>query len=207
MKTVSPFYIKQEFLSPMMCEEIVDNLEFTIPDVDKDENPLHTFRYHELNQDAIFERMTPIIDEMERRFGFEYKGMTQMQFEWFPQGCIGEEVHCENSEYLRKKWLKTKERDFTVVIFLSDYRDKTPFDGDFEVYGGKLEFPQHGFGLNPERGTMVIFPSGPHFINATNEIIAGDSFIAKFHIAAKHPYLYDPAIFPGDYISWLQEFA
>jgi len=207
MDTLSPFFIKQEFLSPLLCEEIVDNLNFTIPDVDKDENPIHTFRYHELNQEAVFERLDPVIDELEKHYGFDYKGTEQMKFEWFPQGCIGEPVHCENSQYLRKKWLRTKERDFTAVLFLSDYRENTPFDGDFEVYGGKLEFPQHSFGFQPERGTLVVFPSGPHFINATNEILAGDLFTVKFHIAAKMPYLYDPSVFPGDYKTWLQEFA
>jgi hypothetical protein len=132
-----------------------------------------------------------------------YKGTERMQFEWYPEGCTSEFV-CENSEFLRQKWLRTKARDFTCILFLSDYQEKIPFEQEFEVYGGKLEFVQHKFGFNPKRGTLIVFPSDPHFINITTPILAGDLFQVRIQIAAKSPYLYNPQDFPGNYTTWFK---
>lgn len=126
-----------------------------------------------------------------------------MNFEWFPEESKGDFI-CENSEYLRHKWLRTRQRDLTGIIFLSDYQESLPFEQDYEVYGGKLEFVQHHFSFQPKRGTLIIFPSDPHFINITSKIIAGDLFQVRFHIAATQSYLYNPTVFPGDYSSWFK---
>jgi hypothetical protein len=96
-------------------------------------------------------------------------------------------------------------RDFTGVIFLSDYQEQVPFDDEYEVFGGKLEFYSHKFGFNPQRGTLIIFPSDPHFINATSPIQAGDLFQIRFHITCTQPYLYNPKNFPGNYTTWFNE--
>ena len=90
-------------------------------------------------------------------------------------------------------------------MFLSDYSENYPFDSDYEVYGGKLEFPQHDFGFNPERGTLIMYPSGPHFINAFSEVLAGDLFAARFHFGTHMPFLYNPEEFPGDYTNWFSD--
>jgi hypothetical protein len=92
-------------------------------------------------------------------------------------------------------------------LFLTDYNDKPPFDEDYEVFGGKLEFPQHQFGFNPQRGTLIAFPSEPHFINMVSSILVGSLYLTKFHIATKSPLLYDPNKFPGNYNTWLREFV
>ena len=47
-----------------------------------------------------------------------------------------------------------------------------------------------------------MFPSSPHFINATTDVTYGDLFQARFHISAQAPYLYDPKEFPGTYTDW-----
>ena len=203
----SPFFVVQEFLSPLQCEDIVDMLEMYVPDVNTNDDPIKTIKHHNLSEKIIFERFEDHIDNIEQRYDIEYRGTEKMSFEWYPEGCDGEAPHCENSNYVRKKWLKTKDNDFTAVLFLSDYQTKVPFDSDYEVYGGKLEFPQHNFGFNPERGTLVIFPSGPHFLNNTTEILAGDLYQVRFHFASVKPFLYDPNNFPGDYREWLREFA
>ena len=203
----SPFFVVPEFLSPLLCEEIVDSLKLTVPEYDKDDNPLASFRHHDVSEEAIYERIVPLIPEIEKHYNIEYHSSERVRFEWFPDGCSGEKLHCENSNYVRKKWLRVRNRDLSVVIALCDFQSTIPFDGDFEVYGGKLEFPQHRFGLNPQRGTLIIFPSGPHFINCTTEILAGDLYRARFHIAAQKPFLYNPTDFPGNFTSWLREFA
>lgn len=207
MKVHSPFFVRQEFVSPLVCEEIVDNLNLTVPDTDKDDHPIKTQRFNTLIEEYLFDRIQDLVPEIETHFNIQYRGTERMTFEWYAEGCSGEQPHCENSSFVRQKWLRTKDRDLTGILFLSDYHDKTPFDGEFEVYGGKLEFPQHHFGFSPQRGTLIIFPSGPHFINSTTEILAGDLLQVKFHIAASNIYLYNPSDFPGNFQSWLQEFV
>jgi len=207
MASKSPFLIKQEFISPLHCEDLVDMLDLTVPDVDTEGHPLKTIRMHDRAEEIIFNRIEQLIPEFEEYYRVDYRGTEPMVFEWYTDECKGYSPHCENSNYIGKKWLKTKDRDFTGVLFLSDYQEQIPFDSDFEVYGGKLEFAQHQFGFNPQRGTLVLFPSDPHFINNTTEILVGDLYQVRFHIATEKQFLYDPTCFPGDYTSWLQEFA
>ena len=75
------------------------------------------------------------------------------------------------------------------------------------MYGGKLEFPQWGFGFNPQRGTMIVFPSGPHFINATTKVLVGELYQVKIQMTAQVPLLFNPAEYPGDYKQWFREFT
>lgn len=206
-KTKSPFFIKQEFLSPLLCEEIVDYLDFYYPDFDPDGIPIKTMKGHEKCEEIVFHRFQPLIPKIEKWYNVEYRGTEPMMFEWFSQACEGEKPHCENSNYINKKWVKVRDRDLTCVVFLSDYQEKTPFDSDFEVRGGKLEFIQHQFGFNPQRGTLIVFPSGPHFINNTALIEAGDLYQIRFHVATTKPYKHNPVLFPGDYTNWFLDIA
>lgn len=199
----SPFKIYRQFLSPKYCEFITDTIAFTDPDVDKDGKPLRMFKHNEDAEDLIHDRLLLLVPELEKYYGIEYKGTEEIMIEWFSDGVTGK-PQCENSQYLRKKWVRTLSRDLSAVLFLSDHQDTPNFDSDYEVYGGKLEFPQHGFGFNPERGTLIVYPSVPHFINATAEVKAGELYQARIHIAAKAPFLYDPSQFPGDYKTWFK---
>lgn len=199
----SPFLVIENFLSPKNCEVIVDSLGFYSPDVDSEGDPLKMFRYNEKAEELIFDRLKPIIPQVMAYYDTEYQGTEQIIFEYLAEGTTSEPV-CENSNYIRKKWVRTKNRDITGMLFLSDYNENAPFDNEYEVYGGKLEFPQHGFGFNPQRGTLVFYPSGPHFINANAAVVAGDLYQARIHIASLMPYLYNPALFPGDYRSWFK---
>lgn len=200
----SPFLVLQGFLSPKQCESIVDDLGFYTPDTDHKGDPIKMFRHHDNSQEVIYNRLQHVISPIMEYYSADYKGTEQIIFEYLAQETISDPI-CENSNFLRKKWVKTKDRDFTGVLFLCDYNENPPFDSDYEVYGGKLEFPQHGFGFNPQRGTLIIYPSGPHFINANAKVIAGDLVQARVHVATKLPYLYDPTEFPGDYRTWFRD--
>lgn len=204
MTTKSPFYIVKEFLSPYLCEEIIDIANFNVPDVDKEGNPIKSSKTNERASGIIYERLLRILPDIQTYYNFVYKGTEEMELEWFPELSKGEFL-CGNSRYLRGKWLRTKQRDFTGIIFLNEYQDRLPFEQDFEVYGGKLEFVQHRFGFNPQRGTLVMFPADPHFINITTEILAGDLFQVRFHVAAHGPFLYMPNQFPGNYTTWFKD--
>lgn len=200
----SPFLIFEDFLTPKQCEQIVDDLDFYSPDTNQDGKPIKSYKFKESCQQLIFNRFQPLIDNIVQYYETQYRGTEQITFEYFAQGTAGQPL-CENSDYLRKKWVRTKNHDLTGVVFLCDYNENVPYDGEYEVYGGKLEFPQHGFGFNPQRGTLIMYPSGPHFINATNDIICGDLVQARIHVATKTPFLYNPAKFPGNYKSWFQQ--
>lgn len=199
----SPFKIYRNFLSPKLCERYCDKIAFTEPDVDEDDYPVRMFKHDAEVEENIFDRLQLIIPELEAHYTLQYKGTEEIMVEWYSHGVRGK-TQCENSHYLKKKWVRTASRDLTGVLFMSDFNDSDSFDSDYEVYGGKLEFPQHNFGFNPERGTLVVYPSCPHFINATADIKAGELYQARIHIAATTPFLYDPKQFPGDYTSWFQ---
>lgn len=200
----SPFLILPEFVSPLMAEEIVDQLDFLVPDTNRSGKPLSSVKSNDEYEEVLYSELMQVKSSIERHFCVEHQATSQTMFEWYPAGSQGK-IHAENSEYLHKKWVRVRDRDLTGVVFLSDYNDRADFDDQYEVYGGKLEFPQHGFGFNPQRGTLVIFPSVPHFINTITPIQAGSLHIARFHIKTKVPFLYDPSLFPGDFKSWFTD--
>jgi hypothetical protein len=185
----------------MMCEDLVDSCEFNDPNRDIEGKAVKTVKTCESGEQMLFERLQMLIPELQTHYQLKYKGTERMSFEWFPENSVGQFM-CENSEYLRSKWLRTRNRDLTAILFLSDYQEQTPFEQEFEVYGGKLEFVQHKFGFNPQRGTLVIFPSDPHFINITTTVMAGDLYQVRIQLAAQTPYLYNPQDFLGNYTTW-----
>lgn len=199
----SPFYVVENFLSIKLCEQFVDAYGFdTYPDVNKDGKPLKMIKHSEEIQEIVHQRVLQLVPNLEKYYGdFIYLGTEPIMLEYYVPGVVPEPV-CENSHWIRKKWVRTRDRDLSGIIFLSDYQDKVPFDKEYEVYGGKLEFLQHKFSFNPQRGTLVIYPSGPHFINAISEIRAGELYLIKLHMGGKLPFIYQPANFPGDYRSW-----
>lgn len=206
----SPFLVLQEFISPLLCEQIVDSLDFVEPDTDPEDVPIVTLKQNAKFEAVLFQYFQKHLPEIEQHYGVQYRGMKSVDFKWYPADCKGDEkVICENATYSDKKrvWIKNRDRDLTCVLFLSDYNSKVPFESSYEVYGGKYEFPQHGFGFNAERGTLVIYPSGPHFLNTVAPVEFGDLFVAKFHIATQAPFFYNPQDFPGDFRTWFETIA
>lgn len=201
----SPFLVYREFIPPKLCEQIIYDLNILGPDLDNEGHPLRVLRTHDASEDVIFERFNTVKPLMQEHYQYDHQGTEIVSFEYYAEG-VKTEHHCENSIWTKKKkWARTRNRDFTCLLFLNTFQDKVPFDNDFEVYGGKVEFPQHGFGFNPERGTLIVFPSGPHFINVVAPVIAGELYVARWHVAATLPYLYQPVNFPGDFRSWLKD--
>jgi len=200
----SPFYVVEEFLSPLLCEEIIDICDYTVPDTNKDGKVVRSIKSNERAESIIYERLLGLLPSIQDYYNFKHKGTEPIIFEWYPEGCKGKDnpMGSENSKFVRGKWLRTHQRDITGVLFLCDYQDNPNFEDEYEVYGGKLEFPQHAFGFNPRRGTLILFPSDPHFINVTSDVFIGDLFQSRIQIAADTPYFYDPEMFPGNYTQW-----
>ena len=201
MTPKTPFLIFRHLFSPLLCEKLISNLNITTPDYDKQGRGIASIRHNQKNEQIVFDQVSPTIENIEQHYGVEYRGFERPTFEWYVED-IEEKWKCGNSEYLHEKWVRVRDRDLTGIIFLTDHQGTPPFDPDFEVCGGKFEFPQHQFGFEPERGTMIIFPSGPHFLHRTAPVLAGDLFQVRFHISAMEPFLYQPRDFPGDYTTW-----
>ena len=197
METKSPFYIVENFISPLMCEELIDLCDFNIPNKDTANNYIKTSKTCEQAELIIYDRLVPLLPKLQAHYNLVYRGTERVQFEFIPEGADSKH-QCENAEFVRSKWLRTKSRDLSAILFMSDYQEQVPFEEDYEVLGGKLEFAQHKFGFNPARGTLVVFPSDPHFINNTTPVLVGDLYQARIQIAATVPYIYQPALFPGN---------
>lgn len=201
----SPFYVVEDFLSPKQADYIVDSLNFVEPDTDREDMPVMSARSSHHCESIVFNQLENIRADVEQYFDFEWKGTETMSFEFYPEECVtGHDPQCGNSEYGGKKWFRVNGRDFTGILFLSDYNDarSDAFDPTFEVYGGKLNFPQWGFGFNPKRGTLVIFPAYPNFINVVGPVHAGDLLQVRFHIRAEKLWPWEPKKFPGNYKTW-----
>jgi len=202
----SPFYIVPKFISPLLCEQIVDGLNFIEPDVDSNDNPVLTIKSHQKFEQVLFHYTQRLTKDLEKYYNVEYKGTKPFEFKWYPTDCKEDPITCDNAIYLKETnaWVKNKDRDLSGIIFLSDYNDKVPFDSMYEVYGGKYEFPSFNFGFQAQRGTLIIYPSGPNFSNAVSSVLFGDLFLAKFHIATKQSFIYNPTLFPGNPAVWFK---
>lgn len=203
----SPFKVYQHLFSPKQCEMMIDTLNLTSPDRDEHDKIVPTKRFNQTAQNMVFDKFQQLIPEICEYYDVEYKGSQPMTFEWYSEGAADSKPTCDNSTLLRGKWVKTRDRDLSVVLFLSDYNETPSFDDAFEVYGGKYEFPQHDFGFNAQRGTAIVYPSGPHFVNATSPVKVGNLVMCKFFISTTDPYLYDYSKFPGDVLTWFKDVA
>lgn len=209
---MSPFLVIQDFLSPKMCEDIIKDLEVKSPNLDKEGNPTKLERHAVLWEQEIASRMHAIIPAIEKRYACKYRGTAQPLFQYYPENAKvpAEQPGCENSKFLRKKWVMIKDVDLVGFIWLKDYNESIPLDPQYEVMGGKLEFPVYDFSLVPQRGSLVLFPAGPHFITVTSPILVGDLYQIKLNVSISDEndgqWFYQPKNFPGSYIDWLGEY-
>lgn len=206
-KTHSPFHVVENFLSPGQCELIRD--EYGVdpcPEAQttslKGNTPLV-----ELIRGCVMDQ----VEAIQARYNVRVVSMeTPSVYQYFEDASKPAEApRCENSRYLRKKWVRTKDVDLVGYIWLKDYCNKVPLDPRHEVYGGKLEFPAYNFSLVPQQGTMVMFPAGPHFITAVSPIMVGSleqiRFSMKVTVVENDGlWLYQPKDFPGDFTNWFE---
>lgn len=206
----SPFLTVEHFISPAACEKLIDDLAIVVPSQDESGRPMKHERIlkdpeHAAYFKGLIQRQVGAIEE---RYNATVVGMEAPVFrQYFEDPAHPCEKHdCENSKFLRKKWVKTKDVDLVGFISLKDYGGGVPLDPRFEVYGGKLEFPAYNFSIVPQRGTLVLFPAGPHFITAISPILVGTMEQVKVTVKLKSPdggvWIYQPTNFPGTYQEW-----
>lgn len=204
----SPFTIVQDFLSPLTCEKIVRDIHVPAPSIDRDNKPLKIERHFHNWEAELAERFRTIVPEIEERYACTYRGLAQPLFQYYPEFAKepAEKPGCENAKYLRKKWVQYKDVDLVGFVWLKDFNENTPLDPNHEVFGGKLEFPVYNFSLVPQRGTLVLFPAGPHFITVISPILVSDLYQIKLNVSINQKngsrWFYQPHNFPGTWQDW-----
>ena len=209
----SPFLTVEHFISPSVCEQLIAELGIVEPSIDEKGHPLKHERILKDPEHASFFKslLQDQADAIEQRYNATLAGMEAPIFsQYFEDPAQPCELHgCENSKFLRKKWIKTKDVDLVGFISLKDYGGGVPLDPRMEVYGGKLEFPAYNFSIVPQRGTLVLYPAGPHFITAISPILVGSMEQIKITVKLKNEdggmWIYQPANFPGTYTEWFTE--
>lgn len=207
-KTKSPILVYPNFISPKICNKILNDIK--VPKIEKRiyDTEQTAFgkmqRFHDASEAIIAAKMQTIEKEISDYYSLTLKHTEKMLFQYYPEGITGpaEEPGCQSSTFVRKKWVKIKDRDLTAVLWLKDYNDEMPLDMETEVYGGKLEFPQYNFSLNPQVGTLIIYPASPHFITAISEVMAGDLYQVRINMAAEEGWLYQPEKFGSENQDW-----
>lgn len=209
----SPFFTIENFISPATCEKLIGELGIQQPTTDeagrvlKNERILSDVEHITLLKSRLQEHLAAI----EQRYNAKAEGLTQPVFsQYFEDPKHACELHgCENSKFIRKKWMKTKDVDLVGYLWLKDFGAGVPLDPRFEVYGGKLEFAAYNFSLVPQRGTLVLFPAGPHFITAISPVLIGTLEQIKICVKLKNTdgsmWLYQPQNFGGTYQDWFSE--
>ena len=203
-----PFLIVPELLSPLSCEEVVGEVGFDLPTYDPITNKaVKTVTMNkvagEFLSDILEERVMNLIDA---HFGVEVEAIDSTLFEWYPEGHVTQPAAPEVHKLIGGQWTRSGEADFIGVLFLMDYHDgkSGPIDTDYEVYGGKLEFPNFKFGFNPKAGTLVVYPAASNFANATTTTEIGELYQVRFYIRTTLPYTYDPRNFSGNHTTWFR---
>lgn len=207
----SPFLTFQYLLDSNFCDEIAKSVRVE-PLISQDGMPEASERYCVPLEDKIFSKIVPLVPQIENHFGIKYRGTEHLVFQQFPVSSKpAEPPHCENAVFKRKKWIKVKDRDLTAIIWLKDYQDTPPFNQATQVLGGKLEFPVYNFGLQPQKGTMVVYPSNERFISLTSAVLVGELQCIRIHMAGgtgedgQGVWLYQPENFPGDFRTWFSD--
>jgi len=214
----SPFLVFQNFLSPKQCEELISQYEVKTPNLNRDGNPIKLEKIMSVDkgQNLIMQKLRDKIDLIEEHYDAEYRGTAPLVMQHYPeyQKAPAELPGCENSSYLKRKWIKTKDVDLVGFLWLKEYHEEVPLDPGFEVYGGKLELPAYNFSLVPQRGSLVLFPAFPHFITCISPILVGDLYQIKINIALSKKdggiWLYNPTEYPsgkeGFLMSWFKDY-
>ncbi len=196
----SPFMYVESAINPDTCDDMVLQLNTLAPNLDETGNPVRTHLYN----DDVIERLEfslePILERMCSYYGSQFKCIESIELEWVPSGA-NINAHSENSELISNKWYKTKNRDFTCIVFMSSGTDNVS-DDEYDCLGGKLQFVNYGFGIVPQLGDAICFPSDARFANSTSRVHDGDLIQVRVHVTSKVPYIHDITAFPGTYKDW-----
>jgi hypothetical protein len=198
----SPFILQEDFIPFEQCEDIVLSLKHTLPNRDMKNTPIRTIKTNQLAEIRLTEKLDALLDVAEQYYGFSTLNISPFKFEWLAEGYKSEPPRPDNASYFDGKWVKSKDFDFTVLIFLGSSKNSSIRDTLMESFGGKVEFLNHQLTIIPKAGTMLMFPSNDYFINTYTDVAMGNMNVIRIHITAQTPFVYDKNQYPGDYRTW-----
>jgi hypothetical protein len=207
----SPFIVIPNFISSLTCEKILQDIKVGSPDLDIQGDPVKLEKTNLKWEQPIINNFQEVIPQIETQYNCNYKGLEKPVFQFYPENAKrnAEDPGCENAKFARKKWVQVKDVDLVGFIWLKDFNQNTPIDTSYEVYGGRMEFPVYNFSVLPQRGTLLIFPAGPHFINVISPILVSDLYQIKLNMSIKEKddsrWFYQPSNFSGTYQEWFQD--
>lgn len=200
-----PFLIVEEFISPLLCERILEDLRVdkAIPMKGQDGKPKVTILSSRLNSDRILRTFDHVIPSLENKFDTSYMGTHNLMFEWYPPNYEPTQLKTDGYMQTREEgWVRYNLIDFTGILWLNDYNDKSNFDPYFEVNGGNLEFPMFDINFRPQRGTLVVFPTAPNFANSVAPINVGSLTQVRLQIRSTEPYEFNTEKFETNPDNW-----
>lgn len=205
MQSKSPFFIIEEFISPLQCEKLVSSLALKKPSRLENGDPIAYERY--LPNDSESTRILESLADHQEVINSYYATSVasysiKFQQFWENTKAPAQEISLPGWKYSRKKWTKVANVDFVGIVWLKDYNDSVPLDPRYETYGGKLEFPSFDFSFVPTRGTMTIFPATPNFAYAISHVLFGSMEQLVVGVSANKEFVYKSDNFPGSYREW-----
>ena len=122
----SPFLIVHDFLSPMMCEKIINSNLIITPDTNAEGDPIKSERHVSAFDSELAERFRCLIPDIEQRYDCSYKALEKPVLQYFPENPKqpAQGPGCENAKFLRKQWVVHKDVDLVGFVWLKDYNDK-----------------------------------------------------------------------------------
>lgn len=197
----SPFILLENAIDPKACDDIITSLNHSIPNYMNDKVAM-TLKFNKLEELRLQPLIDDLLDYAEPYYEFETQSLSTFLFEWYPEGYQAKPMSSDSYTYFNGKWIKSREIDFTILIFLSSTVTKTINDPNTEHVGGGLQFPTHGFTLHPKSGDLLMFPSDNHFLNMIDGVSLGNMNLIRILVTAKQDYKYDKRKFPGTYKTW-----
>jgi hypothetical protein len=127
---------------------MVDGLDLIYPQFDEDGDVKPFVTINNLLEMRLADQILQMCDIIDEYYGVTVESVSKPRFTWYPEGYSDSIVKCDNSQYKSGSWGRNNQYDFSALIFLSDYNKNPEFDGMYEVYGGKLQFPNFDFSFN-----------------------------------------------------------
>lgn len=186
MSLKSPFFVVEDFLSPLQCDRLIS--------LNKVVNGGTCIRHLNEGQFSVVSNsLTDYSEQICERYGAELSTDIKLLFQQFEENASRPALspQVEGWESLRRKWTKTKNIDLVGFIPLKSYCDSLPIDLNFEVYGGKLEMLNFNFSILPERGSLILMPAAPNFIHAISPINFGSFEMVKINCTFTTPWSFD----------------
>lgn len=195
-----PFIIKNNFISPKVCEQIANDLLVITNIVDTEfdtQTTISNVTDHTLVE-YILQLIKPLYTDINNFYGVQCKKVENINFSYLKNETEGTPLSSFNSVFSKEAntWIRTEYNDFTISLFLSShYNPQEPFDEEYEHVGGKIQFPQHDISIMGERGGVLIHPSDPHFIRNISNVTYGTCMVVDILVSCEHLYIYDPITF------------